>query len=153
MNICDTVFMIHSISEECDIFLLRFNQSSELSVISLLMQHPNCVSECFLFLYFCIKTPLFVTVALKKLLFKTLLLLNGNCLRHPIPGKWMRALVPNLVFARHHGLLFGLPFLRVVGFFNEHFDPTQVWRWCLRDPGEKKKKEEEEKEKTYPILC
>lgn len=52
----------------------------------------------------------------------------------------MRALVPNLVFARHHGLLFGLPFLRVVGFFNEHFDPTQVWRWCLRDPEEGKKK-------------
>lgn len=62
----------------------------------------------------------------------------------------MRALVPNLVFARHHGLLFGLPFLRVVGFFNEHFDPTQVWRWCLRDPEEEKRKR---KEKTYPILC
>lgn len=77
-----------------------------------------------------------MTVALSE----TLSLLNGNCLRHPIPGKWMHALVPNLVFARHHGLLFGLPFLRVVGFFNEHFDPTQVWRWCLCDPGGKKKK-------------
>lgn len=54
----------------------------------------------------------------------------------------MHALVPILVFARHHGLLFGLPFLRVVGFFNEHFDPTQVWRWCLRDPGEKIKRTE-----------
>lgn len=52
----------------------------------------------------------------------------------------MRALVPNLVFAFYHGLLFGLSFLRVVGFFNEYFDPTQVWRWCLCDPGEKKKK-------------
>ena len=49
----------------------------------------------------------------------------------------MRALVPLLVSARHHGLLFALPFLRVVGFFNEHFDPTQVWRWCLCDPEEK----------------
>lgn len=43
-------------------------------------------------------------------------------------------------FALHCGLLFSLPFLRVVGFFNEHFDPTQVWRWCLCDPGGKKRK-------------
>lgn len=100
-----------------------------------------------------ITLPLFsvsklVTVALKKRLFKTLSLLNGNCLRHPIPGKWMHALVPNLVFARHHGLLFGLPFLRVVGFFNEHFDPTQVWSWCLRDPGEKRKGKEKKERKN-----
>ncbi len=65
----------------------------------------------------------------------------------------MRALVPNLVFARHHGLLFGLPFLRVVGFFNEHFDPTQVWRWCLRDPGEKgKKRKRKEKRVSHSLL-
>lgn len=48
----------------------------------------------------------------------------------------MRALVPDLVLARHDGLLFGLPFLRVVGFFNEHFDPTQDWRSYLLNPEE-----------------
>ena len=40
-----------------------------------------------------------------------------------------------------------LPFFRVVGFFNEHFDRLQVWRWCLRDPGEKKRERGEGKGK------
>lgn len=105
---------------------------------------------------FGIKNSAVCCCSFKRLLFKTLSLLNGNCLRHPIPGKWMCALVPILVFARHHGLLFGLPFLRVVGFFNEHFDPTQVWRWCLREPEEKtkkKKKEEEGKKKCIPFFA
>ena len=46
----------------------------------------------------------------------------------PFLRKWMCALVTNIVFfGRHHGLLF----LRVVGYFNNYFDPTQVWRWRL----------------------
>lgn len=56
----------------------------------------------------------------------------------------MLVLVPDLVPARHHGLLFGLPCLRAVGFFNEHFDPTQVWGCCLHDL---------EAERMHPFLC